>query len=523
MMTNLTRFAITLLCAAAVGLPATAAPAKPRDPAAVRQTYEDISSRLDQGGDLFIVANVEGILEEWVALMIDLVKLAPPQPGVPNNEALQNIQKISGFLKKNGFYAVNGFGMSAVPRADQRNDLKAFINRDADAALLPLWRGMVGVSPCAMACLNYLPKDTVIARSGTADFQHLWKMIKDGITEIGGAEAATGFNASMTAATAQLGVSIDQIIGSLAAEAVISFQLSTTAKSPVPMGPAMIEIPQPTMLLVAAVNDNTIIDTIKRIFATQLKMPLPEVKVEDATVHTLPLPIPSPIPVQITLATHGKYLIIGSTTEAVTTAIKTSKTGNGLRTLPEFVQMVPEANRDNNGIVFVSARLGKTIGEVQAQVMSKIPNGPPQNKDQMDFMQKIMSEQFSSASGGVIMNYRSGIKFSGTSTASGRQVIAGMVAAPVGMLAAIAIPSFVKARSTAQHNSCINNLRQLDASKEQWAMANNKRDGAIPDEAGCLEYIKGGKMPVCPQGGVYKLNPIGQDPTCSHPGHGLGN
>ena len=46
-----------------------------------------------------------------------------------------------------------------------------------------------------------------------------------------------------------------------------------------------------------------------------------------------------------------------------------------------------------------------------------------------------------------------------------------IVVAIIGLLAAIAIPSFVKARNQSQQNACINNLRIIDAGKEQWAMA----------------------------------------------------
>jgi hypothetical protein len=72
----------------------------------------------------------------------------------------------------------------------------------------------------------------------------------------------------------------------------------------------------------------------------------------------------------------------------------------------------------------------------------------------------------------------------------------------------------MKARSQASGNACVNNLRQLDAAKEQWALAEGVSDGEV-NEAGALEYIKGGEMPVCPQGGVYTLNPLGTDPECS--------
>src|SRR6266478_4702290 len=45
-----------------------------------------------------------------------------------------------------------------------------------------------------------------------------------------------------------------------------------------------------------------------------------------------------------------------------------------------------------------------------------------------------------------------------------------IVVAIIGLLAAIAIPNFVRARSTSQKNACINNLRQIDGAKQQWAL-----------------------------------------------------
>ncbi len=89
----------------------------------------------------------------------------------------------------------------------------------------------------------------------------------------------------------------------------------------------------------------------------------------------------------------------------------------------------------------------------------------------------------------------------------------------IGLLAAIAIPSFVKARAETQKNSCINNLRQIDSAKEQWALATGQVDGAAVDEDAVNEYIK--KTPSCPAGGTYTYGAVGEDPTCDVTDHAL--
>jgi prepilin-type N-terminal cleavage/methylation domain-containing protein len=94
-----------------------------------------------------------------------------------------------------------------------------------------------------------------------------------------------------------------------------------------------------------------------------------------------------------------------------------------------------------------------------------------------------------------------------------------IVVAIIGLLAAIAIPNFVKARTTAQSNSCINNLRQIDGAKEQWALETRAPAGEAPDEEGALEpYIKNG-VPSCPADRTaYEINEVDIDPTCGNEG-----
>jgi prepilin-type N-terminal cleavage/methylation domain-containing protein len=90
-----------------------------------------------------------------------------------------------------------------------------------------------------------------------------------------------------------------------------------------------------------------------------------------------------------------------------------------------------------------------------------------------------------------------------------------IVVAIIGLLAAIAIPSFVKARNTSQQNACINNLREIDEAKKEWAMAAKQTDGDSVTTDDVNDYIKGDTTPECPGGGAYTYGNIGSDPDCS--------
>jgi len=90
------------------------------------------------------------------------------------------------------------------------------------------------------------------------------------------------------------------------------------------------------------------------------------------------------------------------------------------------------------------------------------------------------------------------------------------------MMAAIAIPNFVKARQVAQMNACINNLRQIDAAKQTWALENKSATNNTPTVQELTGYLKTDPGVFrCPAGGTYTINKVGEPPTCSIQKHQL--
>jgi prepilin-type N-terminal cleavage/methylation domain-containing protein len=93
-----------------------------------------------------------------------------------------------------------------------------------------------------------------------------------------------------------------------------------------------------------------------------------------------------------------------------------------------------------------------------------------------------------------------------------------IVVAIIGLLAAIAIPNFVRARTKSQQNACINNLRQLDGAKQQWALENKQLPAATVGSGDVQPYLgrgAAGTYPTCPANGTYTLNDVQTAPVCS--------
>jgi len=95
-----------------------------------------------------------------------------------------------------------------------------------------------------------------------------------------------------------------------------------------------------------------------------------------------------------------------------------------------------------------------------------------------------------------------------------------IVVAIIGLLAAIAIPNFVRARTQSQKNACINNLRQIDGAIQQWALENKKDATAsvvVTGDTGILSYLK--SEVKCPSGGTtfadsYTVTTVAAKPVC---------
>jgi len=106
-----------------------------------------------------------------------------------------------------------------------------------------------------------------------------------------------------------------------------------------------------------------------------------------------------------------------------------------------------------------------------------------------------------------------------TSNKSGFTLVEIMiVVAIIGLLAAIAIPNFVRARQQSQANACINNLRQIDGAAQQWALESKQAPTASYVIADISAYLKNAVM--CPAdsdqtfGTSYSTGPVSEKPLC---------
>jgi prepilin-type N-terminal cleavage/methylation domain-containing protein len=85
----------------------------------------------------------------------------------------------------------------------------------------------------------------------------------------------------------------------------------------------------------------------------------------------------------------------------------------------------------------------------------------------------------------------------------------------IGILLAIAVGVFTKAKESARRWACVANMKDIDAAKWQWAMEHNKSALDTPTDADILPYLRSDALPVCPAGGdSYAMNSVSERTVC---------
>lgn len=496
--------------------PAPRSPAAP--PSAEKTSFQEVTAQLDPGGSLYLYLSTEQLLNgvsdrisQWRNVFGSLPDVKP--------EDQENITKVFDLLthlvRDSGLEDVSGVGLSSLAREPGFYHGKAVVHHYKGKGTGFLWT-LFGSKPHSLEGLNLLPANTVFAACSDLDVPLLWSVIQKEAGQSGFPQAQQFLETLPDNFEAATGLKWNQVLASLGGQYAVAMTLDDTRMVTIPLPGGGLEIPEPALMFVAKVKDDTLFNRIDKALDESgqqiIRADKPNLK-----MRTLPLPLPLPIQVRPTVARSGDYLFIASTDALIQQALAVQAGQKpGLKSTPEFQRLAKDIPQQGNQFMFISQQFGRTIVELQRQALAQAPA-------QAQWLQSLLTTN------GTAFTYTVGASTDEgwLAVANGNQhpaklCLAGSVV-PIAMLSAVAIPNFVKARSTAQKNACINNLRQIDAAKQQWAVENKKTDTSIPTRADLSPFLKSEKFPVCPAGGTYTLNPVGDPPRCSLPGHALGD
>lgn len=486
---------------------------------AEKNSFKEVTSRLDPGGSLYLylsteqlLANLSDRVSAWRQTVLSMPNL--------NDEARGNVARAfdaaTNLIAQSGVEDVSGFGMSSIATEPGLYHSKAFLHHYPDKGTGFLWK-IMGQQPHPLTGLEMLPTNTAMATFSDADLPLVWSVIQKQASQSGFPQAQDFVNKLPEEFQKVTGLSLETVLNSLGGEFGFVITLDPSRMIPVPLPTSEpLQVPEPGLMLVVKVKDDTVFNRIDQELSKRNRQ-IVRIDKSNLKMRTMPLPLPLPIQLRPTIASSDGYLFV-ATTDTLIQEVLAVKSGQkpGLKATDEFKHLAKDMPVEGNRFVFMSERFGRTILQIQRETLQR--NGKVQPAQQQ-LLQSLFQPGTAGFCYSVSANTDEGWLTVGNSSQSPANTLVAFSAAVPAALAAIAIPNFVKAREVAQKNACINNLRQLDAAKAQWALENNKTGNDMPTMDDLRPFLKG-KI-SCPAGGHYTLGTVADRPTCSIPGHTL--
>ena len=498
----------------------SSAPKKSAAASAEKTSFDAVTSKLDPGGNLYFYLSTEQWLNNISAKVSGLQQVLDSIPDLKTDDrdkVNKAFELVTRLIKDSGVEDVSGVGMSSIAREKGMYHSKVLVHHYPGKGSGFLWT-MFGKQSHPLTGLELAPTNTVMATFSDLDLAVLWSEIQRQVSESGLPEAQAGLQKLPASFEQMTQLKWDKVLASLEGEFGFMVTFDESKKIPIPLPTAQgLEIPEPGLLIVAKVKDDTIFDRVDQ--ALKGNQMVTSTDKPGLKLRTMSLPLPLPIQLRPTIASSGGYLFIASTDALIQEALAV-KGGQrpGLKSTAEFKRLAQDVPQAGNHFAFMSQRFGQIVMQVAQQASQLNPKASPA---QQEWMQTLVRPDQATFFFNVSANTDEGWLCVGNGNQSPARVMLLPAVAVSGMLAAIAIPNFVKARETAQRNACLNNLRMIDAAKQQWALEKNKPATATPTAADLKPYLMNNPFPVCPNGGVYKINSVSSDPECSIPGHKL--
>jgi len=485
-----------------------------------KTSFAEVTTQLDPGGNFYLYLGTAQWLEHLSSKVENYRQSFTNTPDLtPENAA--NINKafdlVNHLIKDSGVEDLTGMGMSSVEVEQGMFRNKMLLHHYSGTGTGFLWK-LCGKEPHALTGLDLLPADTALAFFSDMDLPLLWTVTQDEVAKSGFPQAQDFLQKLPAQFEQKTQLKWDAVLNSLGGECGFVLTLNESNTIPIPLPGAAMVIPEPGLLFVLKVNDDTLFNRIDQ----QLKANQQVISVDEAglKMRTMPVPVPFIGTLRPTAASSGGYLLIASSDALVNEALAV-KNGKlpGLKSTDEFKRLSKNIPDEGNEFTYMSERFGRTLFQVQQQVMNaQFAKGGA--AAQPKWLQSLYRTRPAFAYS-VGVNTPQGCLIVGNGSQSFANCALLPAVAVPGMLAAIAIPNFVKARATSQQNACINNLRQIDAAKNQWALEKQKTTGDMPTADDIKVYLMHNRLPVCPAGGTYTIGAVGEPPTCSIAGHKL--
>ena len=439
---------------------------------AVKNSYDEVTSKLNQGGNLYLYVSTERIekfVEEFGGKLRKIIEAEANRYESENTEALKIFDFVFGMIKKCGLTEISGIGMSSVAMKNNYNHSKIVVHHYKEKGKGLIWQ-LCEEKPHDLDGLKLLPVDTVLA--GFIDFR--LNMLWQWITKEAEASDLPNLKQNVLSLEPLLqsqGIQLDELLDSFSGRMGYMLTLDSEKKFTIPIGQTPLEIPEPGLALVFFVKDDTLFNLL------QTKLPFAQ-KSEEEGIKKLTIPVPPmPIPLKPEIVQTDDMLILASSPSVIEAMLAAKENGNGLAATQEFKDLSKHIPLKGNGFDFIGSRFFHNILDIQKKAMEasgEIKDEDIAVKELFDMLPKDM------AMFAVLQNSDEGLVYSINHAMDLELLVLMPAIQAAGIMAAVAVPNAITAVQKAKQKNSMKDILVISTSLADYVTDNGitpKQDG----------------------------------------------
>jgi type II secretory pathway pseudopilin PulG len=427
---------------------------------AVKNSFTEVTSKLDGGGELYLYVSTERVVnyvEDFAAKLRKIVAANVDESRPETMSGLKIFDFVYGMIKDSGLMEISGLGMSSVAVDETLNRSKFVLHHYKGEGKGLIWQ-MMEETPHELEGLKLLPADTVLASFSDFRIQALWQWFKGEVdkSDLPPLKKAVP---SIEPMLLKQGLDLNKLLDSMAGRVGFILSLDSKNMKTIPAGNITIEIPDPAIAIVFIVKDAYIFDLL------QSKMPFAPPS-EEGGMKKIQIPVPPmPITVAPTIVQKDDLLIIASNNQIVEAMMAAADKGDGLTATDEFKKLSKGIPSKGNHFRFLSARFFQLILDIQKKAMAAAGTMKAEDsaaKELFDlFPQKL-------AFYGVQQNSAEGQIFTFNHTLKMEHLVLLPFTAVVGVVAAIAVPNFLTAMQKGKQKATMGDMKSIAMAVESY-------------------------------------------------------
>ena len=368
---------ILILCGLLLGAAATWAVMHYGTPfwkrSAVNNTYWQVMSRLDQGGEAVVYIHAEEINKAFQSLLAGLMRNVAALPEQRRSQAMQGLDALDLMFKGYGLDEVSGLGFSSFAVKPGLHRVRALLHHRPGRNKGLMWN-MSGQLPRPLDEMGLLPAGTALAVVSDSDLFKLVEWMSQIAPKLAarGGENAPGPTpdqamAMVKGALQAAGIDYDRLRKSYGGRLGVLLALDPEKRVLLPGKETQLSIPEPEFALLMRVNDTYLFDTMKEKLPPQAQARLSE----SGGVKKIAFPrLPAPMMLEPVIVQKGAWLIAASHAALAEKIFdeRSPRLANGTA----FKEIAYKAPRRGNGFGYVDPLLPRLVAQAMRENMAAL-------------------------------------------------------------------------------------------------------------------------------------------------------